>query len=344
MQALRKILIGLGGFALLVFAIAIFLPSRVRIERRIVIDAPAATIFSLANDFRQVGKWSPWQESDPNARYTITGPPRGVGATLAWEGNIVGKGSQKIIESAPYSKIVSELELGGRSDIVATFQLSAGDMGTQVVWSFDADFGLNLPARYTGLLLDGIVGDDYEAGLQNLKTMAERMPRADFSDTEIEIIVVEAQDIAYLSTTSIPLAAAISDAMRNSYSKVLGFIDQHKLTEAGAPISISRGYRGQDLAFDAAIPVHGISDDTPRNEPGVKLGHTYAGPVIRVKHVGSYLALGRTHDKIAAYLAALGIERNGDAWESYVVDATRTAEADLVTYVYYPIRDSGNLP
>ena len=42
--------------------------------------------------------------------------------------------------------------------------------------------------------------------------------------------------------------------------------------------------------------------------------------------------------KIAAYLAALGIKRNGDAWESYVSDPTKVAEADLLTYVYYPIR------
>ncbi len=50
---------------------------------------------------------------------------------------------------------------------------------------------------------------------------------------------------------------------------------------------------------------------------------SYAGPVIRVKQIGSYWALGRTHDKIATYLAALGIERNGDTWESYVSDAKR---------------------
>ena len=344
MRAAKKILVGLGIIILLVFAIGIFLPSRVHVERQVEIDAPIATVFALVNDFRQIGKWSPWQESDPNARYEISGPPRGVGAAIAWDGNIVGRGKQKIIESVPYERVVTEIDLGSPGAMVSSFQLSAGDKGTTVVWSFDAAFGLNILARYSGIMFDSIIGNDYEAGLANLKKMAERMPRADFSETQIEIIVVEAQDIAYLSTTSIPLAAAISDAMRESYARILSFIDRHGLTEAGPPISISRGYRGQDLAFDAAIPVRGITDDTPRNPAGVKLGSTYAGTVIRVKHVGSYLALGQTHDKIAAYLAALGIERNGDAWESYVVDSTRTAEADLVTYVYYPIRDSGNLP
>ena len=36
--------------------------------------------------------------------------------------------------------------------------------------------------------------------------------------------------------------------------------------------------------------------------------------------------------------AATGIERNGDAWESYVSDPTKVAESELLTYVYYPVR------
>ena len=331
MQLARKILIGLGGVVLLLFAVGIFLPSRAHVEREILIDAPAATVFALVNDFRQVGKWSPWQETDPNARYEISGPRRGVGAMLAWDGNIVGKGSQRITESVPYERVVSELDLGGQGNAIATFELQAADAGTTVVWSFDTSFGMNLLGRFAGLMFDRIIGDDYESGLENLKSMAERLPRADFSTTEIETIVVEAQDIAYLSMTSIPLAAAISESMGDAYFKVLNFIDRNKLTEAGPAMSISRGYRGQDLAFDAAIPVHGITDATPRSSQGVTLGTTYAGPAIRVKHVGSYLSLGQTHDKIAAYLAAYGIARDGDAWESYVSDPTRTAEADLIT-------------
>ena len=75
--------------------------------------------------------------------------------------------------------------------------------------------------------------------------------------------------------------------------------------------------------------------------PGVRISETYAGPVIRVQHVGPYGTLGATHDKIAAYLAAMGIERNGDAWESYVTDPTRVDASELLTYVYYPIQPDG---
>ncbi len=215
--------------------------------------------------------------------------------------------------------------------------MSETDGGTLLVWSFNMDIGFDLVARYVGLIVSSVIGDNYDKGLESLKSMAEGLPRANFREVEIEHIVVESMEIAYREASSPPEAAAISDAMRKASFDILSFIDDNNLQEAGAPLSISRPFSGSEIRFDAAIPVRGVSDEPTRGGGSVKLGATYEGPVIRVEHVGSYRTLGRTHDKIAAYLAALGIERNGDAWESYVSDPTRTEEGVLLTYVYYPI-------
>ena len=152
--------------------------------------------------------------------------------------------------------------------------------------------------------------------------------------------MVEATDIAYLPTTSVPEPAAVSEAMGNAYFEILSFIDENGLSEAGAPLSISRSFSGPEILFDPAIPVRGISDAKPRGGTRVRIGRTYAGNVIRAKHIGSYRALATTHQKIASYLAALGIERAGDHWESYVSDPTRVPESELLTYVYYPINST----
>ncbi len=335
---MKKILWSSGGLILLLFIVGIMLPSRPRVEREILIDTHAATIFALLNDFRQVGKWSPMLDGDPNANINISGPARGVGASIGWDGHIIGLGRQSITESVPYEKITVQLEIGDQAPATVSFSLSSEEEMTRVVWLHESDYRLNLVGRYFGLVQGSIIGAEQEEGLARLKELAENLPRADFSDVEIEQIVVEASDIAYLRTTSIPEATAISEAMGEAYFSVLNFIDEYGLDDAGAPLSITRTFSGSELVFDAAIPVRGLSAATPRTGAAVKIGTTYAGPVIRVKHIGSYRTLGRTHDKIAAYLAALGIERNGDAWESYISDPIRTDEADLLTYVYYPIR------
>jgi len=334
-QYLRWAGIGIGG----ILVIGFLLPSRTQIEREAVIDAHRATVFTLLNDFRQVNRWAPLTGDDPNARLEFSGPPFGVGATVSWNGRIIGAGVQTITESEPFHRIGMRLDDGNGRESGHRIVLSNDGGMTGIVWVYERDYGFNLAGRYFALFLDGIVGPGIETNLKRLADFAERLPRADFSDLEVEQINVEAMDIAYLTTTSLPEAAAISEAMGDSFFEILEVIDHLGLKEAGAPMSVTRGFSGSKLVFDAAIPVRGISVDTARSPGAVKIGSSYEGAVIRVKHIGSYAGLGRTHDKIAAYLAARGLKRNGDAWESYVSDPGRTSESGLLTYVYYPIRN-----
>ncbi|MGI9260625.1 MAG: SRPBCC family protein [Woeseiaceae bacterium] len=332
----RKAAIVIGG----IIVVGLLLPSSPRVAREAIIDAPAATVFSLLNNYRQVNEWAPFSEDDPNARVDISGPPSGVGATATWSGRIIGQGRETITESVEFERIVSETFAG--EDVMASSEIELEEVGgkTRITWRWQRHFGLNLAGRYFGVFLDGIRGPQLEKDLARLADMAERMPPADFSDLVIEHIFVETSDIAYVTTTSEPEAAAISEAMSDSFFDILDFIKRNSLTEAGAPISITRNFSGARLVFDAGIPIRGLTSATPRTENAVKLGTTYEGSVIRVQHVGAYGSLAGTHEKIAAYLAAKGIVRNGDAWESYVSDPNRTDESGLITYIYYPIRNS----
>jgi effector-binding domain-containing protein len=338
MNTTRNILYGAGAVLLLGIVIGVFLPSKGHVERKVTIDAHPATVFALLNDFHPMMEWSPWIAADPQATVAFSGPEMGVNAIVRWEGPVAGQGSMRIVDSVPYERVTGNLVLDGTTAL-SQFILSPSEGGTGVLWNFDIDYGNNLLGRYSGLFLDREVGRQYERGLADLRTMAESLPQADFSDAQIERMVVEAVDIAFLTTTSLPDAAAISQAMGEAFFNILRFMDRYGLQEAGPPLSISRSFSGSELLFDAAIPVRGITDVTPRSEEGVRLGKTQGGAVIRASHSGSYRLLSRTHEKIAAYLAAHGIERNGDAWESYVSDPTRVAESELLTYVYYPVRE-----
>ena len=333
----QKLLYGIASIIALLIIIGLALPRHARVEVTTSIDAHPATIFALINDFHRVSLWSPWLDTDPNARIVYSGPVRGVGATMTWDGTIIGTGTQVIKEIRPFEFIDTAINPGESGEHRAWFDLSGQDGMTTVTWGYEADQGYNVVARYFSLVLSGVIQRDYELGLAKLKELAETLPRADFSDIEIEQIVVDATEIAFLSTTSVPEPAAMSESMGDAYFEILSFIDEQGLQEAGAPLSITRSFSGAELLFDAGIPVRGVNASTPRDGTSVKIGQTYAGTVIRARHVGPYRTLGRTHQKIAAYLAVLDIERAGDAWESYVSDPTKVPEAELLTYVYYPI-------
>jgi hypothetical protein len=333
----QKIFYGIVGFIVLLVLVGLALPRHARVQVDIRIDANPATVFALANDFHRFTLWSPWLDTDPNARIVYSGPLRGVGASMTWDGAIIGTGTQLIKASEAFEHIEMAINPGESGEARAWFDFAADNGATIATWTFETDYGYNVVGRYFAMVLAGVVRRDYTKGLESLKDLAETLPRADFSDIEIEQIIVEATQIAYLPATSIPEPAAISAAMGDAYFAILIFIDEHHLAEAGAPLSITRSFSGARLQFDAGIPVRGVSDSTPRDGTGVKIGETYSGKVIRVRHVGSYQSLGTTHRKIAAYLAALGIERAGDTWESYVSDPTKVPESELLTYVYYPI-------
>jgi carbon monoxide dehydrogenase subunit G len=338
-KILRAILSGAAAILLLLLVVGVFLPSNVHVSRQTRIDAPVATVFALLSDTRRSVEWSPWISGTGASEVDFSGPRRGRGASVQWHSPDREPGRQTIVEARPFESVVTETDPGGGRSFVSKFQVGEAAEGTTVAWTVDIDLGMNLVRRYLRGALAGRMARDFDRGLANLKSMAENLPRADFSGLRVEHVTVDPTPLAFVTTSSEPNAAAISEAIGTAFFQILRYIDRRGLSEAGAPLSISRDFRGSRLVFDAAIPVRGTSGSLPPPADGVQIRQSYGGPAIRVTHVGSYAGLSATHEKIAAYLAAYGIERNGDAWESYESDPARTPESELRTYVYYPVRE-----
>lgn len=176
MKALLK-----GLFYLFVLLAAVFvvggllLPSKTHVERSIAIERPPAQVYAMLDSFKRFNEWSPWYAMEPSAKYSYSGPDSGVGATMAWEGQTVGRGSQRIVESLPQSKVAMALEFDG-SQAAASYTLAAEGQGTRVTWALDSDHGYNLVARWFGLVMEKMVGKDYEQGLAKLKQVLESDP------------------------------------------------------------------------------------------------------------------------------------------------------------------------
>ncbi|QQP95853.1 SRPBCC family protein [Lysobacter enzymogenes] len=177
MKALLK-----GLFYLIVLLAVVFagggllLPDKSHVERSATIDRPPAQVYAMLDSFKRFNEWSPWYQLEPDAKYSYSGPDSGVGAGMAWEGKKVGRGSQRIAESVPQSKIAVALDFDG-SQATATYTLVAEGEGTRVTWALDSDHGYNLMGRWIGLLMEKMVGKDYEQGLARLKQVLENDPR-----------------------------------------------------------------------------------------------------------------------------------------------------------------------
>lgn len=330
--------------ALALLAGALLLPAHVHVERSITVERPPTVVYGLLNDYHHFQAWSPWSERDPNARYEFTGPQRGVGARLAWEGDPrqVGTGWQEISASEPYSMIHTHLNFEGQGEADAYFDIRPAGRGTRLEWGFDTDvtegrdfFGA-LMGKYMGLLFDRWIGKDYEQGLERFKQYAETFPDADYADTEIEIVEAVAEPILYIPTSSGQSEEALASALGAAYGAISRYMASRGIEHAGKPMSISHAWEENNYKFDAAIPV-GRADLAPSGN--IRVGNTPSGPAVRAVHQGSYGTLGETYQKVAAFIAVNRFEHSGVTWEHYISDPGETRDRDLVTHVYFMLAE-----
>jgi uncharacterized protein YndB with AHSA1/START domain len=160
-----------------VLIIASTKPDTFRIERSAVIKAPPETIFTLINDFHQWRSWSPWETRDPALKRTFGGTASGKGAVYAWEGNrSVGSGRMEIMDSAAPSKIVIKLDFikPFEGHNTAEFSFSRAADSTVVNWVMTGPSIFFSKVMQVFFSFDRMIGKDFEAGLANLKKLAER--------------------------------------------------------------------------------------------------------------------------------------------------------------------------
>ncbi|HTF86138.1 MAG TPA: SRPBCC family protein [Cellvibrio sp.] len=156
-------------------------PDQFRVERTVTINASPEQIFPLINDFRQWTQWSPWEKKDPHMQRHYSDNTSGTGATYAWEGdNNVGHGRMEITESVPYTNIGIALHFikPFTAHNTATFTLTPTDNGTQVAWIMEGPSPFISKLMQVFISMDKMVGKDFEAGLQQMKTVAEAPERA----------------------------------------------------------------------------------------------------------------------------------------------------------------------
>ena len=174
---IKIILIVIAVAIAAVLALAATRPDVFRVQRSASIKAPPEKVFALINDFKRWETWSPWEKKDPAMKRSFGAATSGKGATYAWEGNKdVGQGSMEITNSVSSSAISLKLdflkpfEAHNRVD----FTLEANGDATQVTWTMAGDTPYFAKSIHVFLDMDRMVGKDFEAGLANLKTIAEK--------------------------------------------------------------------------------------------------------------------------------------------------------------------------
>lgn len=174
MALLRKTLIGLLMFFVLLILIGFVLPSEFKVQRSISVDAPAAKVYANVVDLRNWRAWGVWFKRDPDMKIVYSGPESAVGMKSQWISEQEGSGEMEVIAVEPnqrfiYALYFPDMDMGSTGEF--TFQEDKGR--TEVTWMDYGDVGNNPLNRYFAVFMDKMIGPDFEVGLENLKLLSE---------------------------------------------------------------------------------------------------------------------------------------------------------------------------
>jgi len=152
-------------------------PDTFSVQRSASIKAPPEKIFALLNDFQRWDAWSPWEKKDPAMKRTFSVVTAGKGAQYAWEGNKdVGQGRMEIAESVAPSRVKIKLDFlkPFEAHNMVEFTLEPKGDATNITWAMRGDTPYFAKIIHVFINMDKMVGNDFESGLANLKTIAEK--------------------------------------------------------------------------------------------------------------------------------------------------------------------------
>lgn len=329
---MKKVLIGLGAIIVIFLLINALLPSQVKVERTVVMDASASSIFTNINSLQKWSAWSPWSKLDPSIDDSgFEGPESGVGNKHCWdsEHKDVGRGCQTIIESVPNEKLLSEMDFYEQGKGSGFFYLNETEAGTEVTWGFETEMPFIM--RIMGLMMDGMMGPVFMQGLTDLEAVAQaEVPEVE-SDYAIESVDVEA--MGYLTVSGSHHPDEIGEFLGASFGMIGAALGDTE--PVGRPTALYHSYTDTLVHMDAAF---GVAEEMSGSE-GVEYKAIDAHKALKINYYGWYGDVGPAHMAMDEHMEANGLEMAGPVREVYVTDPG--AEADTskwLTEIYYPVQ------
>jgi uncharacterized protein YndB with AHSA1/START domain len=164
-----------------VLVLAATKPDSFSLQRSTTIAAPPEKIHALINDLKAFNTWNPWALKDPSSAITYEGASTvGVGAAYNWKGDKTGAGRMQIVESTTPSRVAASLDFKepmattNRVEFTVVPNMPAQAAGTQVTWTMSGPMPFMSKLMSVFMSFDKMVGPDFEAGLANLKALAEK--------------------------------------------------------------------------------------------------------------------------------------------------------------------------
>jgi hypothetical protein len=165
---------GIIAVIVIILIVALFMPGRYHIEKRIIIARPVDFVMDKVADLNYYQEWNPWQKMATDGDSEITGTPKTVGHKYSWEGKKIGAGSLTL-------RKIDKRHVHFYLDFIKPWKSSANDDWhfeewgtgeTKVTWQNSGELPYPI-ARLMGPMLNKQLEKQFVQGLKNLKDLCE---------------------------------------------------------------------------------------------------------------------------------------------------------------------------
>ena len=254
---------------ILAVIVGLFLPSHAHIQRSIEISHNPQHIYDVLNNFRRFedGAGAGLKALDPGAKFTLSGPAYGPGATISWQGNkaigdgkLVNKGGN--IEITNKSKVTWDLTNDWHgTNKVFTLEVNPNQSQrvSKVTWSYDVDYGWNLIDRYSQLWIHGDPSTVIQYGLGSLQNLLAGIANVDYSKVDPGLYRVDATPVLVVSTKSARTVDDIDTAKAAAMKEIQAAMAKLGVKPAGPTTTIRTEWGDTTFIFDLAVPINSTS-------------------------------------------------------------------------------------
>jgi hypothetical protein len=315
----------------LVVILSLIAPNRIVTQQSVVIDAPAAAVFTAVNELEEWPAWSPWNLRDSTMQLEYAETTSGAGAYYTWTSDNSGSGQMTITDTYGVDSLHTLVEFDGQGNTLANFYFEPqGNQQTKVTWSFDSRF----PFPFNAMLLfqdfKSFIDQDYAEGLGNLKAYVESK-QADIQSLEIKR--VDFPGVYYLGQRKEIGMDEMEAHFANLMPAIGAAFADGRVAMQGAPTALYYTWDEENRRSDMAIGIPAAPGTTLAGLTALEIP---ASQALQIDYYGPYEGVGAAHYAMDDYLKANGLTFKAPALERYVTDpATEPDTSQWLTEVIY---------
>jgi effector-binding domain-containing protein len=332
MKALKKILIAIVIIIAILVIIGFILPKNYHVERSTQIIGKKSMIYDLTSNLNKWDLWESWKKADTAAVYQLIGQDGTVGATIKWDGKIIGNGQMTITQLIPNELIGYDLSFQhGKYQSKGKITIETNGDSAKVSWIDEGDLGYNPFSRYMGLFMGKRLAPDFDKGLANLKKIVEQ--RKDWP--EIKEQLIPEQTVLIIKDSAGP--KTYGTVLGKGYGEIMQFVNSNKLQCTGAPFAIYLKFDTITMfsIMDLGIPVQKATKGKGR----IRVENIPAEKAVVAYYFGPYDKTRATYLALHQYCKESGKVINGWPWEIYVTDPMKEKDPMKVeTDIVFPVK------